>query len=108
MQTGYIILIPFPFAELTNIEVRPAVISTITKDAHQDIVICAISSVIPSSLSDNEIIVQPGGDNSLRVRSVVKVDRVVTLKQRDVITQLGTLNTNQLHVFKEKFKALVD
>ena len=32
MQTGDIILIPFPFAELTNIKVRPAVIATITKD----------------------------------------------------------------------------
>lgn len=107
MQTGDIILIPFPFAELTNIKVRPAVLAAITKDPHQDIVICAVSSVIPSSLSDNEFVVSPGGDNSLRVRSVVKVDRIVTLKQRNVITQLGKLNANQLRIFKEKFKALV-
>lgn len=108
MQTGDIILIPFPFAELTNIKVRPAVIVTITNDTHRDIVICAVSSVIPSSLSDTEFIVLPGGDNSLRVRSVVKVDRIVTLKQQNVIARLGKLHANQLQMFKKKFKALVD
>ena len=89
MQTGDIILIPFPFAELTSVKIRPAVIATITKDSYQDIVICAISSVIPSSLSDNEFTVSPGGANSLRVKSVVKVDRIVTLKQRNVISPVN-------------------
>ncbi len=60
MKTGDIILIPFPFAELTNVKVRPVVIATATKDKYKDIVICAISSVIPepfqtmSSLSNPE------------------------------------------------------
>jgi len=59
MKTGDIVLIPFPFAELTNIKVRPTVIVTVTQDTYKDIVICAISSVIPSNLSDNEFVVQP-------------------------------------------------
>lgn len=108
MKTGDIILIPFPFAELANVKVRPAVIATATKDKYKDIVICAISSVIPRTLSDNEFIIQPGGANKLRVQSVVKVDRIVTLKKKNVIAQLGNLDKNQLRIFKEKFKGLVD
>ena len=91
MKTGDIVLIPFPFVELTNVKVRPAVIATITKDAYQDIVICAISSVIPTAPSENEFVVQPGGDNNLRVSSIVKVDRIVTLKSKNVIAQLGKI-----------------
>lgn len=108
MKTGDIVLIPFPFAELTNVKVRPAVIATITKDKYQDIVICAVSSVIPRTISENEFVIQPGGTNRLRVQSVIKVDRIVTLKKRNVIARLGNLNNKQLRVFTEKFKALID
>ena len=108
MDTGDIVLIPFPFAELTNVKVRPALIAGMTKDIYKDIIICAVSSVIPTTLSDNEFVVQPGGENSLRVPSVVKVDRIVTLKSKNVITQLGKLDDKQIQVFKSKFKLLID
>lgn len=108
MDTGDIVLIPFPFAELNNVKVRPAVVASRTKDVFKDIIICAISSVIPKTLSDNEFVVQPGGKNSLRVPSVVKVDRIVTLKSKNVITQLGKLDDKQIQLFKAKFKLLVD
>ena len=108
MDIGDIVLIPFPFAELTNVKVRPAVIASITKDTYNDIVICAISSVIPTALSSNEFVVESGGENSLRVSSVVKVDRIVTLKSKNVITQLGKLDNKQIQIFKSKFKLLVD
>ena len=36
MKLGDIILIPFPFAELTNIKVRPAVVITETADIYKD------------------------------------------------------------------------
>ncbi len=32
MKTGDIVIIPFPFAELTNIKARPAVVIAETKD----------------------------------------------------------------------------
>ncbi|MEJ7700646.1 MAG: hypothetical protein WKF71_13510 [Pyrinomonadaceae bacterium] len=40
MKTGDIILIPFPFAELTNKKVRPAVVVCETKDVYKDLVLC--------------------------------------------------------------------
>ena len=108
MKTGDIVLIPFPFTELTTIKVRPAVIATITKDKYQDIAICAISSVLPAKPSDNEFVIFPGGDNSLKVPSIVKVDRIVTLKNKNIIAKLGKLDNTQIQTFKAKFKALVD
>jgi hypothetical protein len=58
MKTGDIVLIPFPFAELTNRKVRPAVVVCETKDIFKDLVLCAISSVVPSKLTENEILLK--------------------------------------------------
>ncbi|MDX1939309.1 MAG: type II toxin-antitoxin system PemK/MazF family toxin [Saprospiraceae bacterium] len=107
MTTGAIVLIPFPFAEGTTKKVRPAVVVCQTKDKYQDLVICAISSVVPTALSDNEILLQPSNFNGLRAISVLKIDRIVTAKRRDVIAQLGVLDVKELANFKVIFKNLV-
>jgi len=50
MTIGDIILIPFPFAEFNQKKVRPAVVITETADKYKDVVVSAISSVVPSNL----------------------------------------------------------
>lgn len=82
MKTGDIILIPFPFAEITNSKVTPAVVIGQTKDKYKDIIVSAISSVIPANPTINEIIVNPSVINKLKTKSVIKVDRIVTCKKR--------------------------
>ncbi len=108
MQTGDIILIPFPFSELTNIKVRPAVVIAETKDKFKDIILAAISSQIPQVLSPNEIIINPDNINGLRVSSVIKVDRIFTLKSEKIITAIGKLNAITLSSFRFTFKSLID
>lgn len=107
MKTGNIILVPFPFSELTNIKVRPAVVISTTKDKYEDVIVSAISSVIPDSLSANEIIIESNSVNNLRVKSVLKVDRIVTIKKESVIAMIGSLSENELNLFKSVFKDLV-
>ena len=85
MTTGNIILVPFPFSELTNIKVRPAVVISTTKDKYEDVIVSAISSVIPDSISANEIIIESNSVNNLRVKSVLKVDRIVTKKKNQLL-----------------------
>jgi DMSO/TMAO reductase YedYZ molybdopterin-dependent catalytic subunit len=60
MTIGQIILIPFPFAEFNQKKVRPAVVITETADKYKDVVVSAISSVVPSKTSSREFIVLPG------------------------------------------------
>lgn len=100
MKIGDIILIPFPFAELTNKKVRPAVVITETKDKYKDIVVSAISSVIPKKASERELLIKPNKTNKLRVESVIKADRIVTLKREDKIADLGKLTQQELSEYK--------
>ena len=108
MKAGEIILIPFPFAEMTKRKVRPSVVISLTKDKHKDIIVSAISSVLPEKTNDNEMILEPSSVNKLRTVSVLKVDRIVTLKKEDMIARLGKLNEAELATFKRKFKNLID
>lgn len=108
MTTGTIVLIPFPFAELTNIKVRPALIVSTTKDKYQDLILCAVSSVVPHNIGSFELLLLPNKVNNLRVPSIIKTDRIVTLKKEDIITVLGSISATEISHFKKQFKQLVD
>jgi len=108
MKTGDIVLIPFPFAEFTKRKVRPAAVVCETKDVYKDLVLCAISSVVQSKFSENEMLLSVDKENGLRKNSVLKVDRIVTAKKQDIIARIGKLNNSDLKQFKEKFKNLLD
>ena len=107
MKIGEIILIPFPFAELTNKKVRPAVIITETSDKYKDLVVSAISSVVPSQISTREIFLKANKTNNLRVDSIIKVDRIVTLKREDKIADLGKLSSKELTEFRNVLAEII-
>ncbi len=108
MKIGQIILIPVPFADLTNKKVRPAVIITETKDKYKDLVVSAISSVVPSEISSREISLSPDNTNNLRADSIIKVDRIVTLKREDKIADLGKLSNKESARFKVILTEMID
>jgi mRNA interferase MazF len=108
MKIGDIILIPFPFTDLTTSKARPVVVATITKDRYKDLVIAAISSVVPTHLTVNEMLISPSLSNKLKVNSVLKIDRLATVKQVDMIAPLGQLDSSELKLFQAIFKKLVD
>ena len=83
MKIGEIVLIPFPFADAVNVKVRPAIVICETGDKYKDLVLVAISSVVPKLLSKNEFILTSDKTNNLRTNSVVKVDRIVTLNKNE-------------------------
>ena len=108
MTTGDIVLIPFPFSELTQVKLRPAVVITETADKYKDLVVSAISSQVPVAISDAEIIIKPDSLNGLRSVSVIKVDRIFTLKSEKVVARIGRLSLTHENEFIKVFKGLVD
>jgi mRNA interferase MazF len=108
MITGDIVLLPFPFAELNNIKVRPAVVIGITADKYNDLIVAAISSVVPDILNRNEILLEKNKLNGLKVDSVIKVDRLVTIKRSSVIACLGKLNETELLTLNEIFIKIIE
>ena len=107
-QQGDLVLIPFPFTDLTATKQRPAlVISNDSLNARgADVVLLAITSQIPASLRPEEFLI-PAADQracGLPKLSLIKLTKVITLHQSLIVKRLGTLPTgaftrvlNQFH-----------
>lgn len=107
MKTGSIVLIPFPFSDLKRRKLRPAVVVTTTKDEFEDIILCAISSVVPEKTNSFQLVVNSNERNGLRAKSIIRVDRKMTIQRKYIVMELGKLDKDILDKFKKTFKKLV-
>ena len=85
-QRGDIVLVPFPFTDLTRPKVRPAVVvspSSFNRTS-LDIMLAAISSRIPPTSADTELIIRQGSADfrttGLRVSSVIRATKLITMQ----------------------------
>jgi mRNA interferase MazF len=56
MTKGKVVLVPFPFDDLSAAKVRPAVCLTNPLSAHRHVILAFITSRIPSSLANSDIV----------------------------------------------------
>lgn len=107
MNTGDIVIILFPFNDLTSSKIRPAVIIAETPD-YDNIIVCLITSTIPFKLNASEIVLRPDKINNLKTTSLIKAYRIATFKSDKVLSTIGKLTTLQETEFGQKFKSLID
>ena len=92
---GDVVLIPFPFTDLSTVKQRPAIIlsSTAFNHRHQDAILAAITSHVPEVLMSDEYLLNDAEQREagLPKPSMVKVGKIVTLDQRLIRKQLGRM-----------------
>ncbi|HUO04818.1 MAG TPA: type II toxin-antitoxin system PemK/MazF family toxin [Candidatus Binataceae bacterium] len=94
-RRGDVVLVPFPFTDLTGAKQRPAVV--VSPDANNvnrpDVVIVAITSQMPSALASDEIAVPPGdlAACGLLKPSIVKAAKLVTIHQDLIRKRIGLM-----------------
>jgi mRNA interferase MazF len=108
MQTGDIVIISFPFTDLISYKARPAVVIRQVSGKYQDVILSLISSVVPQILSPLQMLLKPDSTNNLRVLSVIKVERIATVENDKILSVIGKLSKEELAIFKQLFKSLVD
>lgn len=101
-----IVLVPFPFDDFTTTKVRPALCLTSAIGKFDQIIIAFISSKIPSQPLRSDIIVltstQDWEDTGLKVDSVVRLHKIVTIPESLIKRKLGYLNKNLQEVVNRK------
>ena len=94
-KQGDVILIPFPFTDFSTIKQRPAVIisSTVFNNSHSDIIVIAITSQIPDTISADEYLLDKEEIHkaNLPKASLVKISKVVTINKLLIRKKLGML-----------------
>ncbi|HEY4508680.1 MAG TPA: type II toxin-antitoxin system PemK/MazF family toxin [Candidatus Paceibacterota bacterium] len=101
---GKIILIPFPFTDLSGVKVRPAVIIS-NKSIGDDILVAFISTNTKKK-SHFEIVVKMNNQNGLKSDSTVVVSKIATLEKKTVLGEIGKLSKSEILQVKKKLKDL--
>jgi mRNA interferase MazF len=99
-QKGDVVLAPFPFTDLTESKLRPAVVVWSSATGGNDTTICFISSQNLTGLNSTEFLIEDSdaefAGTGLKVSSKVIVSRIVTIDRSLITRRLGKLGTNQL------------
>ncbi len=92
LHRGDIVLIPFPFTDLTGRKVRPAVIVS-PDPVVEDMILAFITSVVPSPLLSTDFLLEKSHPEfhltGLRAASVFKTAKLVTLHRSLILRRLG-------------------
>lgn len=88
MSKGTIVLVPFPFTDLSGNKVRPCVVLYEQKNG-EDCILAFISSLKQSRLGAFEFKIKATKANGLKIDSVVKTDKIATLQQKIILGELG-------------------
>ena len=94
-KRGDVVLVPFPFTDLSSAKQRPALV--ISADAfnstRDDVLVAAITSQIPATLAADEFMI-PAGELAacgLPKPSVLRLSKLVALHRQLVIKRIGAL-----------------
>lgn len=91
MKKGDIVAVPFPFVDLTGAKLRPALVLIV---ALQTVTGAFITSQLKWQ-EEYDLIVPAADDNRLKVTSLLKLNKIVTLDKELISGKLGSPNTQQ-------------
>lgn len=92
MKKGDIVLIPFPFTDLSGSKKRPAVVLI---NSEMDVTLCFISSQLKWK-SKYDVNVFPNQMNRLKKESLIRISKIATISKDLVIGILGHLNDSEM------------
>jgi mRNA interferase MazF len=104
MEVGNIVLVPFPFTDLSGNKLRPALI--LAKD-ETDLIVAFITSQ-NKWVSDNTIYVKAALANGLKVDSLVRLNKIATLSLDICVGKLGSLESYEMDDVKNGLKKLFE
>ena len=94
---GKIVLVPFPFDDLSSAKMRPAVCLTNAIGPHKHIVLAFITSRIPEEQLDSDIVIDSSGKEfsatGLHDSSTIRLHRIMTVTTSIFKRELGTLSS---------------
>jgi mRNA interferase MazF len=95
MMRGKVVLVPFPFDDLTTTKVRPAVCLTEPIGPHRHVILAFITSRAPTPLLLTDIVLDPGQPDfsmtGLQVPSTIRLHRLMTVSTAMIVRELGVL-----------------
>ena len=104
MKKGDIVLISFPFTDISGNKNRPAIILI---NSDEDITVCFVTTQLKWQ-SDYDIIIHPSISNRLKKTSLIRLNKFATLDKNLVIGLLGELDNNYIEILNRNLIEILE
>lgn len=112
MTKGKIVLVPFPFDDLSASKVRPALCLTNPVGPYRHVIVAFITSQEPKDIFEADLVFKTNDPDfaatGLRVASVLRLHRLTTLPANLIQRELGDLSTSKQKQVAEKLSQLFE
>lgn len=105
IDCGSIVLVPFPFTDLTSSKVRPALVVNRKRKNTNDVIVCFITSRIERGIP-NTVLLPSNKETGLKVPSLVRLDKIATLDRRIILGALGKVSLRELKECGKVFRGV--
>ena len=96
MQRGDIYLANFPFGDAAVMKLRPVLLLSGPVGIGTEVIVAYISSVIPTSLLDSDILIDPAEpehqSTRLKAPSVLRLHKIATIHRTSLQRRLGSIS----------------
>ena len=103
MAKGDIVLITFPFTDLTGSKLRPAIILAST---NEDVTVTFITTKLKSR-EPTDVILTPSSKNGLKLLSLIRASKIATLEKSLIKGRIGKLSNEELRDLNEQLKLVL-
>lgn len=97
MKKGDVVLVPFPFTDLSGSKNRPALVLVVTEN---DVTVAFITSQM-KWLEELDVKIEPAFENGLKQSSLIRLGKLTTLDKNIVIGKLGSIGINELQIVNQ-------
>jgi len=104
MRKGDIVLVPFPFTDLSATKQRPALV-LVSED--EDVTLAFITTK-KHWMKDWDLFLEPTAKNGLKKESIVRLSKITTLEKRLVLGRLGTISKEKMASLNVNLKLLFE
>ena len=112
MTKHEVVLVQFPFDDLSSARVRPAVCLTEPIGPHQHLILAFVTSRIPASPLKTDLVIDAGGADfaatGLRVSSTLQLHRLMTVTRVLLRRELGALSPPMQAQVQERLRKLFE
>jgi len=104
-KKGTVVLVPFPFTDLSGFKVRPAVVIS-NVALGEDVIVVFVSSK-ETRIRKSDMAVSPSETNGIKIRSVIKCAKIATLEKKIILGELGVLEPSVMKVVESKLRLVL-
>ena len=105
MTAGDVVLLNFPFSDLSGAKLRPAVVVAVVD--RDEFVACLVTSKRKSGGRSLELVDRSFDEGGLRIRSFARPGKLFTADRRLVVKRVGRLNKRTLEQIREDIVQMI-